>query len=150
MNLGHSGDRCSALAEPQKIHVVDNSGQHIVRVCFCKCSKHGFLENFRQLLRLRLYPASAHSPKTVSTFDFLDTYHKISLQGKLNLYDFYNTIMRKTNNSGGSTVTVGEVSQTTSTAAYHSLKVSLPRDVALRATMAPPQVYQARCSGPHN
>ena len=118
MNLGHSGNRCSALPEPQKILVVDNSGQHIVQVCFCKCSKHGFLENFHQLLRLRLYPASAHSPKTVSTFDFLDTYHKISLQGKLNLYDFYNTIMQKTDNFGGSTVKVGEVSQTTSTVAY--------------------------------
>jgi hypothetical protein len=33
-------------------------------------------------------------------FDLLDTYHKISLQGKLNLYDFYNTIMQKMDNCG--------------------------------------------------
>jgi hypothetical protein len=118
VNLGHSGNPCSALPESQKILVVADSGQHTVQVRFCKCSKNGFLENFRQLLRLRLYPASAHSPKTVSTFDFLDTYHKISLQGKLNLYDFYHAIMRKTDNYGGSQVKVGGVSQKVLTAAH--------------------------------
>ena len=118
MNIGHSGNPCSSLPESQKILVVSDSGQHTVQVRFCKCSKNGFLENFRQLLRLRLYPASAHSPKTVSTFDFLDTYHKISLQGKLNLYDFYHAIMRKSDNHGGSQVKVGGISQSVSTAAH--------------------------------
>jgi len=81
--------------------VVDLSGHHTVRVRFCKCSKNGFVENFQQLLRVGWYPASVLRPKTAFTFDLLDTYHKLSLQGKLNLYDFYNAIAQKTDNHGG-------------------------------------------------
>ena len=75
---------------------------------FCKCSKNGFLESFRQLLRVGWYPASVLRPQTVFTFDLLDTYHKISLQGKLNLYDFYHAIMQKTDNRGSSKPKVGD------------------------------------------
>lgn len=80
--------------------MIDLSGYHLVRVRFCMCSQSSFLDRFRQLLRVRWYPASILRPKTVFTFDLLDTYHKISLQGKLNLYDFYNTILQKTDNCG--------------------------------------------------
>lgn len=58
-------------------------------------------------MRVSWYPASVLRPKTVFTFDLLDTYHKISLQGKLNLYDFYNATMQKTDNYGGSKPAVG-------------------------------------------
>ena len=91
--------------------VVDLSGHHTVCVRFCRCSKNGFLESYRQLLRVGWYPASVLHPKTVFTFDLLDTYHKISLQGKLNLYDFYNAIMQKTDNHGTSKTKVSPHSQ---------------------------------------
>ena len=51
---------------------------------------------------MRWYPASFHRPKTAFTFDLLETYHKIALQGKLNLYDFYHAIMQKSDNQGRS------------------------------------------------
>jgi len=51
---------------------------------------------------MRWYPASFHRPKTAFTFDLLETYHKVTLQGKLNLYDFYHAIMQKSNNQGRS------------------------------------------------
>ena len=86
--------------------VIDLSGHHTVCVRFCKCSKNGFLENYRQLLRVGWYPASVLRPQTVFTFDLLDTYHKILLQGKLNLYDFYNAITQKTDNHGSSKLKV--------------------------------------------
>ena len=92
--------------ETQKTLAVDLSGYHIVHVRPCKCSESGFLENYQQFLRGDWYPASILRPKTVFTFDLLDTYHKISLQGKLNLYDFYNAIMQKTDNHGSSKVVV--------------------------------------------
>ena len=57
-------------------------------------------EHYRQLLRMRWYPASFNRPKTAFTFDLLETYHKVTLQGKLNLYDFYHAIMHKTDNQG--------------------------------------------------
>ena len=109
VNLGHSGDCCLSPAEPQLILVVDLSSHHTVCVRFCKCSKNGFLNNFRQLLRFDWYPASYLRPKTVFTFDLLDIYHKISLQGKLNLYNFYKAIMQKTDNRGGSKPKVGDL-----------------------------------------
>ena len=107
INLGHSGDCCPSPTETRKILVIDLSGHHTVYVRFCKCSKNGFLENYRQLLRFDWYPASVLRPQTAFTFDLLDTYHKISLQGKLNLYDFYNAIIQKTDNHGSSKLTVG-------------------------------------------
>ena len=106
VNLGHGGDSCPIFTNTEKMLVVDLSGHHAVHVRPCKCSKSGFLENYRQLLRVGWYPASFLRPKTVFTFDLLDTYHKISLQGKLNLYDFYNAIMQKTDNHGCSKVKV--------------------------------------------
>ena len=82
------------------------SGYHFVRVRFCTCSHSSFLEPYRQLLRFDWYPASTLRPKTAFTFDLLDTYHKLSMQGKLNLYDFYNSIMQKTDNRGHAKVKV--------------------------------------------
>ena len=101
------GNHCAVPSEINKILVVDLSGHHTVCVRFCRCSKGGLLENYRQLLRVNWYPASVLRPKTVFTFDLLDTYHKISLQGKLNLYDFYNVIMQKTDNCGSLKPKVG-------------------------------------------
>lgn len=106
INLGHSGDFCPSPAETRRMLVIDLSGHHTVCVRFCKCSKNGFLENYRQLLRVGWYPASVLRPQTVFTFDLLDTYHKILLQGKLNLYDFYNAITQKTDNHGSSKLKV--------------------------------------------
>jgi hypothetical protein len=51
---------------------------------------------------MRWYPASFNRPRTVFTFDLLETYHKVTLQGKLNLYDFYHAIMHKSDNQGRS------------------------------------------------
>lgn len=107
INLGHSGDHCPIPSDTQKVLVVDLSGHHAVQLRFCGCSRGGHLERFQQLLRAGWFPASLLRPKTVFTFNLLDTYHKISLQGKLNLYDFYNAIMQKTDNHGSSKPKVG-------------------------------------------
>jgi hypothetical protein len=82
---------------------IDLSGVHQVDLTFCGCGDENGLHvsKNRQLLRFGWYPASHQRPQTAFTFDFLDTYHKLSLQGKLNLYDFYTGILQKTNNRGG-------------------------------------------------
>lgn len=106
-NLGHSTQCCPASVETHRMLVIDLSGHHTVCLRFCRCSKNGFLENYRQLLRVGWYPASVLRPQTAFTFDLMDMYHKMSLQGKQNLYDFYNGIMQRTDNHGGSKVKVG-------------------------------------------
>ena len=77
------------------------NGWHDVRVTFCKCdTKIPWDERYRQLLRMRWYPASFSRPQTALTFDLLDMFHKLTLQGKLNLYDFYLSVFQKTDNQG--------------------------------------------------
>lgn len=51
-----------------------------------------------QLLRARWFPATFTRPRTAFTFDCLDTFHLLTLQGKTSLYDFYHTVLHKTDN----------------------------------------------------
>lgn len=42
-----------------------------------------------QFLRLGLWPATVLQPRTAVTFQLLNFYHQLTLQSKVNLYDFY-------------------------------------------------------------
>lgn len=88
------------------------NGWHKVQVMFCTCNDTNtpWDERYRQLLRMRWYPASFNRPRTAFSFDLLETYHKLTLQGKLNLYDFYLAIMQKTDNQGRLKKMVGGLS----------------------------------------
>ena len=100
--IGHQHTPCpSPKSIFKQILVVDTNGVHYINVQFCACTKHpDWVKNYRQLLRIKWYPASFCRPKTVFTFDLLDTYHKVMLQGKLGLLDFYIAIMQKSDNCG--------------------------------------------------
>lgn len=99
--IGHHHTSCSSAMNFHQILVIGLNGAHPVNVQFCACKgTPGWVEHYRQLLRIGWYPASFDRPKTAFTFDLLDTYHKLTLQGKLNLYDFYLSIMQKTDNCG--------------------------------------------------
>lgn len=99
--VGHHHTSCPSAEKVQQILVTDLNGAHTISIQFCACKgSPGWVENYRQLLRIGWYPASFNRPKTVFTFDVLDTYHKLTLQGKLNLHDFYSSILQKTNNCG--------------------------------------------------
>jgi hypothetical protein len=110
--IGHQHLPCpSSDPKTQALLVIDVNGVHHLNVQFCTCTEDtGWIEKYRQLLRIGWYPASFRQPKTAFTFDLLDTYHKIALQGKLNLYDFYSSIMQKTDNCGRKKVTVSRIS----------------------------------------
>lgn len=66
---------------------------------YCGCQIMNPVEWRDQLLRKRWFPATLVRPQTAFTFDCLDTFHESSLQGKGNLYDFYHTILRITDNA---------------------------------------------------
>ena len=88
---------------PHELLVIDINGWHKLRVQFCTCGKSTpWHERYHQLLQMRWYPASFNRPQTAFTWDLLETYHKLTLQGKLNLYDFYFAIMHKSDNQGRS------------------------------------------------
>ena len=78
--------------------VVDISGVHSVSVDFCDCRQDGVDHKRIQLLRTAWFPATFDRPKTAFMFEILETFHELTLQGKTTLYDFYFTILRKTDN----------------------------------------------------
>jgi hypothetical protein len=53
-----------------------------------------------QLLQSTWFPASLDRPQTAFTFDVLDTFQLLNLQGKISAYDFYYSLDHKTDNTG--------------------------------------------------
>ena len=102
IQLGHDGPNCPS---PGPIHfdfvVVDTSGVHVVNLRYCNChSVIGASLDRVQLLRFQWFPATVLRPRTAFTFDVLDTFHIVTLQGKLAAFDFYRSLLYKTDNSG--------------------------------------------------
>ncbi|KAH9965071.1 hypothetical protein BGW80DRAFT_1255055, partial [Lactifluus volemus] len=85
-------------AGPENFCIFDTYGVHYISVDFCDCRTNGFIHQRTQLLRARWFPATFNRPKTAFTFDCLDTFHELTLQGKTPLYDFYHTVLHKTDN----------------------------------------------------
>lgn len=77
--------------------VFDTSGIHSVNLSYCGCI--GAPHRRIQLLRSLWFPASFDRPKTAFTFDLLNTFHLLNLQGKLSLYDFHEAIYNKSDNT---------------------------------------------------
>ncbi|GBE78058.1 hypothetical protein SCP_0109400 [Sparassis crispa] len=102
VQLGHHSGRCfQNQCGPVRFTVLDVSGTHHVNVDFCRCGESpGGWNECIQLLRVGWYPATTECPRTAFTFDYLNTFHLLTLQGKLNLYDYYKAILRKTDNIG--------------------------------------------------
>ncbi|KAM6491207.1 hypothetical protein JOM56_013446 [Amanita muscaria] len=96
IELGHGGAPCPLPSTgPANFCIFDTSGIHYISVNFCDCR---IIHQRTQLLRARWFPATFNRPKTAFTFDCLDTFHELTLQGKTPLYDFYHTVLHKTDN----------------------------------------------------
>lgn len=105
VHLGHGGGPCpSATAEISNFVVVDTSGQHTITMSFCECL--GAPPCRIQLLRVSWFPATLLRPQTAYTFDVLNSFQLVNLQGKLSAYDYYLSLMHKTNNVGVSDLKV--------------------------------------------
>ncbi|KAF7322147.1 CxC2 domain-containing protein [Mycena kentingensis (nom. inval.)] len=101
VQMGHRPrERCSAPTPAYSdFTVLHLNGIHSVNVDFCGC--HLRQDAFYiQLLRRGWYPATTTSPRTVATFQTLDTFHTLSLKGKITAYDYYGTLEHLTNGSG--------------------------------------------------
>ncbi|KAF6743253.1 hypothetical protein DFP72DRAFT_1080451 [Ephemerocybe angulata] len=60
-----------------------------------QCSCPGSPERIIQALRSRLFPSTLERIKTVFTFDLLEFFQELNLQGKTPIYDFYHTLLRQ-------------------------------------------------------
>uniref|UniRef100_A0A0W0FE61 CxC2-like cysteine cluster KDZ transposase-associated domain-containing protein n=1 Tax=Moniliophthora roreri TaxID=221103 RepID=A0A0W0FE61_MONRR len=66
-----------------------------ILVNFCFCSEH--LDDFEQLLDLRLFPATVKRVETVFSFELLDEFHLHTLTNKKAVFDYYDALQHKTN-----------------------------------------------------
>ncbi|KAJ6514372.1 hypothetical protein C8R47DRAFT_1206735 [Mycena vitilis] len=103
VQLGHCvNEVCEA---PQAGHknftVIHNNSIHDVAVDFCGCKDAAIVGSRRQqLLRRSWFPATHREPQTCSTFVGLETFHIMTLQGKVTTYDYYSGLEKLTDNTG--------------------------------------------------
>jgi hypothetical protein len=94
--LGHGGASCRApVAAPKDFLVFDITGIVRVNLDFCGCETSSHIDRYIQLIRAGLYPATIQRPQTAFTFRCLETLHELSLQSKITVFDFYNTLLQK-------------------------------------------------------
>jgi len=97
--VGHSDGTCPCpLSGPKHFVVFDITGPHLVKFNYCNCGEKP-LSNWTQLLREGWFPATLSRPQTVFTFGCLEQFHELTLQGKTNLYDYYNTLLWQADNA---------------------------------------------------
>lgn len=122
--LGHNGEPCPNLSEvdasplktttsaamapvdtpkrpdkrsSEKIFVTHVHGMCPVAIRYCQCPLH--LSHVCQLLRAGLVPGSPERPESAFHVDLLGLYHTLNMESGLNMYDFYKTMVRRTNNA---------------------------------------------------
>ncbi|KAI0056878.1 hypothetical protein BV25DRAFT_1920621 [Artomyces pyxidatus] len=84
--------------------VLHTNGVHLVNLYFCGCGLSSGIERRQQLLRMGWWPATPVDPQSAATFQCMDTFHLLSLQGKVTGYDFYKSLELLTDASGLSKV----------------------------------------------
>ena len=78
--------------------VIDTSGVHEVGLDYCGCRAD--VNETTQLLRFRLYPATIHSPNTATTFQCLHHFQLLSFESKCSVYEYFQTLVRESDNTG--------------------------------------------------
>ena len=105
--LGHAGAPCPCPQPGPKNFLIFNvSGPHYVTINYCQCQDEP-KSSWVQLLHARWFPAVLQHPQTVFTFQCLENFHELTLQGKTNLYDYYHTLLRLSDNANLSAPIVG-------------------------------------------
>ena len=67
---------------------------------YCECGIVGASRPIIQLLRHGWWPATMAKPRTVVTLNAVQQFHAITLLGKLNIYDYYQSLVQLTDNVG--------------------------------------------------
>ena len=95
--LGHHSHPCpnnSILKKGQSTVIVHTNGIHQIRIEYCCCA--GAPEDFIQLTRSELFPASPQQPETVFTFSLLRNFHVHTHTSKKSALDYYEATVRHT------------------------------------------------------
>ncbi|KAF7969800.1 hypothetical protein HWV62_25981 [Athelia sp. TMB] len=82
----------------QSFTVLHTNGIHQLAVDFCNCSPA--VELRIQCMRHSWWPASMEKPRSAATFTLLKQFQRLSLQGKLAVYNYYKSQELMTDGSG--------------------------------------------------
>ena len=96
---GCSHSQNATNTERVQLTVFHTNGLHLCNIVTRCCPGCTSMSKVELLLRHRLWPATVTSPETAVTLDALETFQKLSLQGKINTYDFVKTLLQKTDNT---------------------------------------------------
>jgi len=72
--------------------IINSDGIHKVSLDYCGCQQS--LPLTTQLLQAQLFPATTLNPKTMATFQVLETFHLLTLLLKILCFEFYKSIER--------------------------------------------------------
>jgi hypothetical protein len=137
IHVRHDGRPCPAARTTMKFILVNGTGLHRFNLAFCGCK---ILDPHIQLLRSGFYPSTEEQPRSAWSFSFLDTFHKITLQGKLPLYDYYLSVLHLSNNASTTDVLVrGHLIPFDTVIGIYSTAWLVDPPFARNASMAPPQ-----------
>ncbi len=108
IQLGHNGPTCPCPGPIQENFVViDLSGIHTINIRYCACHNTSrSAASHIQLLRFHCFLSTITRPQSAFTFDDLNTFHLLTLQGKLSVYEFYCALQHKMDNTSISGVKV--------------------------------------------
>lgn len=99
IQVGHGGAPCPNPSPGLSDFCIFNIlGIHYISINFCDFPTNGIIHSRTQLLLTCWFPATFNWPKTAFTFDCLNTFHELTLQGKTPLYDFYHMVLHNTDN----------------------------------------------------
>jgi len=98
--LGHrnQSSSCPTPGATGSVTVIHSNGMHDLSVQFCGCtdSKSPDL----QLFAFRLFPATVNLPQTAFSFEVLEQFRFLHLEGKTSVYTFMKSISRLTDDTG--------------------------------------------------
>ncbi|KAI0669043.1 hypothetical protein C8Q78DRAFT_1194055 [Trametes maxima] len=102
VDLGHDNKPCPDPAVVREVLIFHVNGYHTVNIRMCECitATSDAPPPWRQFLRASLFPATQIRPTTAFTIELLKLFHALNLKAKTNVYDFYQTLLRVTDNSG--------------------------------------------------
>lgn len=102
IQLGHSvGEICllpTPAASDNAFIVIDSHGVHEVSLDFCRCGIHG--TKVQQLLWWQLYPTTVSNPITATMFCILHHFQLLSFESKCLAYQYFQTLVCKSDNTG--------------------------------------------------
>lgn len=102
VQLGHPAhDKCLNPTTSSLLILLHVNGFHVVNVQYCNC-KYSPLDSLKrcQLFRAGWYPATHERPESAFTLAMLDSFHEMTLQGKISAHDYYQSLVNISDNAG--------------------------------------------------